>query len=917
MQIHFQLARFGPGVKVLPRTWRVTLIFNLNQGKSDMTATSNPSKTQRRRGAGSVLLALLALCLLILGSAAYAAPPAAGTSIGNQASATYTDGSGTSRTVTSNTVQTVVQQVASLTLTSNGNKSAAVGSTVYYPHTLINTGNGTDTFALTSVSAAGGNFTPSTITIYPDANGTGVPSGPAITSSGALAAGATFQFIVAVTVPGTATSGQTNAQTVTATSGFNTAQKAIDTDTSTVTANAVISLTKAVSASSGAPGSGPYTYTLTYTNTGNSTATNVVVTDTIPAGLTYQSNSGLWSVTGSTQLTNAKATYGTAPNTLVYDYAVTTATTVIATLAQVQPGQSGTISFTVKVNTGQAPGVINNTASLSYNDGSGSAVSGTSNTTPFSVTQNAAVTITSTPVASANPGSTVTFTNVVTNTGTGVDTFNISLASSNSFPAGTSFVLYKSDGVTPLVDTNNDGIPDTGPLAVNATYNVVVKAILPSSITGTGPYAVNKTATSTVNPSVSATVADTLTTVTTATVDLTNNAALGKPGVLGSGPGPEGAAVVTNTLNPGSSTTFVLVTNNTSSIADSYNLAAGSTTGFTGLPTGWSVTFKADGGAGNCSTTGATITNTGTVNAGGYATVCAILSIPASGTSVIAGTTAMYFRAQSPATGGTDVIHDAATVNAVRSLTFTPNDTGQVYPGGSVVYSHTLTNTGNVTEGNGSASTVGFGSANTQSGWTTVEYYDANNNGVLDSTDPVISGNLNAVLAGGLAPGQSITIFDKVLAPSSATLGQVNTTSVTLTTTNGSNPGTSPATVVATDGTTVISGNVTLVKQQALDAACTGTPSGAYSTATITTGAIPGACIVYQITVQNAGSANATGVTVSDSTPAFTTVSTAAVTTVGTVTGPAVGSTGSITATIGTLTPGQSAVVTFGAKISQ
>ena len=188
-----------------------------------MIAASNPTYTRRRRGAGSLLFALLALCLLIVGStAAYAAAPAAGTSIGNQASATYTDGSGTSRTVTSNTVQTVVQQVASLTLSSNGNKSAAVGSTVYYSHTLTNTGNGTDTFALTSASASSNPFVPSSITIYPDANGTGVPSGPAITSSAALAAGATFQFIVAVVVPGTATSGQTNVQTVTATSGFNT-----------------------------------------------------------------------------------------------------------------------------------------------------------------------------------------------------------------------------------------------------------------------------------------------------------------------------------------------------------------------------------------------------------------------------------------------------------------------------------------------------------------------------------------------------------------------------------------------------------------------------------------------------------------------------------------------------------------------
>ena len=890
-----------------------------------MNAASNPTYTRRRRGAGSLLFALLALCLLIVGStAAYAAAPAAGTSIGNQASATYTDGSGTSRTVTSNTVQTVVQQVASLTLSSNGNKSAAVGSTVYYSHTLTNTGNGTDTFALTSASASSNPFVPSSITIYPDANGTGVPSGPAITSSAALAAGATFQFIVAVVVPGTATSGQTNVQTVTATSGFNTALKATNSDTTTVSANAVISLTKSVSASNGAPGSGPYTYTLTYTNTGNSTATNVTVSDTIPAGLTHQTGSGLWSVTGSTALNEtSKAPQGTAPNTIIYDYTVTKTNTVTATLAQVQPGQSGTISFTVKVNAGQAPGVINNTASLSYSDGSGSTVSGTSNTTPFTVTQVASVTITSPAVTSANPGSTVTFINTVTNTGTGTDTFNITLAAptTGAFPAGTSFVLYKTDGLTPLVDTNNDGIPDTGPLVANATYNVVVKATLPSSITGTGPFVINKTATSTINPSISATVADTLTTVTTATVDLTNNAAKNNGG-LGVGPGPEANAVVTNTLNPGTSTTFILVTNNTNAaggLADSYNLAAGSTTGFSGLPVGWSVTFKADGGAGNCTTTGATITSTGTVAAGSYATVCAVLTIPASGSSVLAGTAAIYFRAQSPATGATDVIHDAATVNAVRSLTFTPNNTGQVYPGGSVVYSHTLTNTGNQTEGNASISTVAFSAANTQSGFTNVSYYDANNNGVLDATDPVISGNLNAVLPSGLAPGQSITIFDKVQSPSSAALGQVNTTSITLTTTNGSTPntGTAPATVIATDATTVISGNVTLVKQQALDPNCNGTASTAYSTATITTGAVPGACILYQITVQNVGSANATGVTVSDSTPAFTTVSTVPATTAGTVTSLSVGATGSFTASIGTLTPSQSAVVTFGAKISQ
>ena len=168
-----------------------------------------------------------------------------------------------------------------------------------------------------------------------------------------------------------------------------------------------------------------------------------------------------------------------------------------------------------------------------------------------------------------------------------------------------------------------------------------------------------------------------------------------------------------------------------------------------------------------------------------------------------------------------------------------------------------------------------------------------------------------------LAPGQSITIFDKVTAPSGALVGVVDATTLTVTTANGTYTSGAPGNAVATDSTTVIAGNVSLVKTQGLDAACSGTPSGGYVLTTITTGAIPGACIDYQITVQNLGSANATAVTVSDATPAFTILSTAPAVTLGAITAPipAVGSAGTVTATVGTLTPGQSAVLTFGVKI--
>ncbi len=79
---------------------------------------------------------------------AYAQAPSAGTTIGNQMTATFRDGSGVDRSVASNLVETIIQQVASLILTADSAKTAATGNEVIYPHILTNTGNGTDDFNL-------------------------------------------------------------------------------------------------------------------------------------------------------------------------------------------------------------------------------------------------------------------------------------------------------------------------------------------------------------------------------------------------------------------------------------------------------------------------------------------------------------------------------------------------------------------------------------------------------------------------------------------------------------------------------------------------------------------------------------------------------------------------------------------------
>lgn len=867
----------------------------------------------------SRILAVLLLAVMLaigFGTPAHAAPPPAGSSISNQASATYSDGSGVARTVNSNLVQTTVTQVYGVTLASPGAQNATAGSVVYYPHTLTNGGNGTDTFNLTAANSGSPQFNLTNVLIYAD-NGSGQPTGSPITSTGAIASGATFKFIVSGTVPGTATNAQTNTIAVTGTSIGDATKTASNTDTTTATSNAVVTLTKSISVATGAANSGPYTYTLTYTNTGNSDATAVAISDIVPTGMTYVAGSARWSVTGgTTALSDSGASVGTAPNTMSSSYTSGTRT-FLATVAKVTPGQSGFVTFQVNVNSGVAPGVLNNTATLSYYNAVAT-VAGSSNTVPFTVTQTAAVTMTGpTPVAGpAAPGSTVTFSNTLTNNGNGTDTFNITFAASNTFPVGTTFQLYKSDGTTPLVDTNADGVPDTGPVAAGATYNVIVKATLPPSASGAGPFAITKTATSILDNTKTASAVDQLTAITPASVDLAHTSAAAG---LGIGLGPEASAVVTNSTNPGTTTVFTLFAKNTGPAPDSYNLAASTDSTFAAvtLPTGWTVTFKADGGTNNCASTGATITNTGSVGINGFATVCAVVTIPA---NYDAGTVQLYFRALSPTSTVSDRLHDAVTVNAVRSISLSPNGSGQTYPGGSYVYPHLLTNNGNVTEGS-TFSTLTPVLSNGGSGWTSVFYYDTNGNGVLDAADQPVGATLN--LGAGLAKGASITLFNKVIAPSGAVAGTVNVTTITVTTTNGSYTSTVPLASVATDSTTVISGNLTLIKEQALDTSCNGS-GNAWTQGNLS--AKPGECVMYRITVTNVGAADATSVVVSDATPSYTTISTLAATAApGVPSGPAIGSAGTVTAYVGTgatasaggtLSSGQSAVVTFGVKIA-
>lgn len=859
---------------------------------------------RRRVLAGLGALASVLATTAMIAVAAYAAPPA-GTPIGNTATATYVDAASQTHTVTSNPVTTIVQQVASFTLTANGVRTSAPGGSVAFPHVLTNTGNGTDAFPLSVVNLGGDDFDLTGVALYADADANGVADNfVPLATTGPLAPGAQFHFVVMGSVPGTQVAGDAASVRVNAASTFDGAQTAFNDDLVTVTGNAVLSVTKAINQNNGASPSGPYTYTLSYTNSGNATATGLRLTDVIPAGMTYVPGSARWSVTGATALTDADSTdaQGVVPNTVTFDFNVATGGAVTAQLAQVPPGQSGSVTFQVNVNAGLAPQVIDNSARFAYNDGAANVGPFFTNVASFTVNQAVSLTFTGQTVASALQGSVVVFTNTLTNTGNGTDVFDVTV-NMGSFPAGSTATLYQTGGLALLGDSNGNGIPDTGPVAAGATYDVVLRVQLPSGATG-GPYSLTKTATSWSNPLVSAVATDVLTAIVANTVDVTNDAAL--PGAPGAGPGPEAAFVVRNATNPGTTTRFTLYVNNTSGQNDNFDLSASTDASFGAitLPAGWSVTFR--------NAANSIITNTGVIASGAATLVYADVDVPA---GAAAADVDLYFRALSPVSGAFDRIHDQVRVSVVRGLTLVPNNSAQVAPGGFVVYTHMLANTGNVIEGDGAGSFVSFAMGNDQAGWSSALYWDTNGSGVFDGGDAPIA-DLSSV--GGLAPGTSIRLFVQVFAPAGAPLGQLNTTTLSATTSNLAYTDAVPAVAIATDGTTVINGQLTIAKTQSLDRDCNGSADSTFTSANLAYGAVPGACIRYEITVTNIGTTPVTGVVVNDATPANTWSwnAASASTTVGTISVPADGAPGAVVANVGVLGPGQTAVIQFSVRIA-
>lgn len=856
--------------------------------------------------------------------------PLPGDRITNIASGDFTDADGTLQVINSNPVELTISEVRALQLVSNVSQLGLIGGQISFPHLLSNTGNVPDTYTLSALQSSSDQFDLSNMAVYADRNQDGLPDDTInlLGSSNAirLEPDQSMALVVTGLIPVSRSANDQAVLTLTATNSTSLSQTV--TDTTTVTTGGVLNVTKAENKSSG-PIDSIITYTLTYTNTGNSPA-QLEITDVLDSTqLQYVSGSGLWNQ-GSGALTDAS---GENSGNSGINYQTTTSgtqTTLKAILASVPAQSTGQISFQVKVMSSAADR-LPNTASYVQINGGTTVKTANTNTVVFALTHSYGVVAnnkssgsvnggnpSSAPdnlitIASGSAGTEVLFDDYVWNTGDTQDVFNLDTTLTNGLSCAR-VRLYQTDGKTLLTDSNGDGLIDTGPVAAGSSVRVRVGIALGSSCQSTSTaLVVDLRASSASQPGISDAVRNQLNAISGGSLDLYNGDNTGKNP---QGIDNNGAAWVIRTADATGQAVFPLKVANLGNQPDSYTLLADQDGVLSAglpvdLPTGWSVQFYSTSTP-DCSVLGSAITRINNVAAGGIVNYCAVVQAPRGNASQ-----PIWFGVRSGINGNTDQVKDQVNVGNVRQLELVNDQQGTIAVGGTLVYGHTLTNRGTVTEGASSGQlTISLDNSNANGLIHTV-YYDANNNGLLDATDPQVSdlaalGPTNGAV--GLSPNESIRLLVKVQASAQMIVG--NSGSVTLKITpNGSIGGLTATAVQNTDLTRVTDGELRLIKSQALDAACDGTADGSYQLSALAVK--PGQCVLYRIQATNQGSVTLTNVVISDTVPTFTSLRSTPAPSVsaGTVDTSQVSTTGQLQGNIGSVNVGQTASLNFAIQV--
>jgi uncharacterized repeat protein (TIGR01451 family) len=816
------------------------------------------------RKSTGLVLPVLALMLLLVSSSAFAQTPA-GTTIRNQASATFEDLVGNTYSATSNEVTTIVLPVFGLSILPDDSgetppvtpalvQMAIPGQTVYYSYTLTNTGNDNDTYTLVPL-LDGVNTTMligiGDIDVYHDVNGNGVLDGgePVICAGGAsgnlgpIAAGVTVSLLIEYQVPAGAAAGQVAYVGIQGTSVGDGAQ--VDTDNyhrTDVVSDAVLTASMTGLPAAIDPGN-VATYTITGQNVGNDVGHGVTVASVGLTGVLIYDVLPIDPSTGNPLALSGAPAGAPAGGTVLYlpagsptvgspeTWAWTTSSVAgdiavaYVTSGDLAIGQNYNFTYDVIVPVGMPAGIINNSGAVAYvdnNPGSPDPTIVTTNNTQIVVNVLADVLVgpagnpaagtpplynddsQAVPLAYANQ--VVDFVNTVRNDGNDADEINI-LLDSSTFPVGYSIQFFRSDGVTPLNDSGTDGIVDVGTVNPGLTRDFIVRVTVPGNAAAGGPYQAVVRAQSANDPTVFNLTTDEITAISSAAVDIGNY-----DGVAGTNDLP-----VNIDTSPNTNVDFPLDVINTGGSSDNYNLSST-------FPAGWTVTYYRDtNGNGVLDLPELTpIASVGPIAAGAEVNIIARVHVPV---GEVPGVNNVTFRATSALNALVfDEITDTVTILGTPSVTITPDRNGTGTAGGTVRYQHTVTNTGNVDD------TFAL-SALSSNGWS-YAFFDLLNNPIAAVT---------------LVAGASQDIVVQISIPGGVAVGTIENGTITVT---GNGTG---ATDSATDVTTIVAGNLVLTKWV--------NPVGNQA---------PGTELTYRTDYSNVGTAGLTNIVIYDAIPAWT-----------------------------------------------
>ncbi len=317
----------------------VQVIDTLPSGVVFVSATSSQGTVN---GSGSTVTAALGnladggqATITVLADVAAAAS-------GTLVNAATVSGTETETNLNNNTdqVSTTVQPRIDLAIIKADSPDPVVaGGSLTYTLSVVNNGPSTATgVTVTDTLPTGLTYQSATTT-----QGTVNRSGNTVTASvGQLASGATATVTILVTVDAATLGTITNVATVTGNETETNTANNQDDEPTLVQAQVDLTITKTDAADPVTAG-GQLTYTLVVTNNGPSSATGVVVTDTLPTALTFVSGS---------------STSGTV------SHASQVVTAAVGNLAS---GQSATITLVAQVDQ-QFSGTITNTASVTGNE---------------------------------------------------------------------------------------------------------------------------------------------------------------------------------------------------------------------------------------------------------------------------------------------------------------------------------------------------------------------------------------------------------------------------------------------------------------------------------------------------------------------------------------------------------------------